>query len=39
MELVAMIPGIGKEKIWKLLDDWSAEEKIRITAEEKVMLK
>ncbi len=39
MELVAMIPGIGKEKIWKVLDDWSAEEKIRITAEGKVMLK
>jgi ATP-dependent DNA helicase RecQ len=39
LELAAMIPGIGKEKIWKVLDDWSAEEKIRMTAEGKVMLK
>ncbi len=39
LELAVMIPGISKEKIWKVLDDWSAEEKIRITAEGKVMLK
>jgi ATP-dependent DNA helicase RecQ len=38
-ELMEMMPGIGKEKIRKVLDDWGAEEKIRLTPEGKITLK
>ncbi len=39
MELKELIPGISKEKIQKVLDDWGAEEKIRLTPEGKITLK
>lgn len=38
-ELTELIPGIEKEKIRKVIDDWSAEEKIRITPDGKIALK
>jgi ATP-dependent DNA helicase RecQ len=38
-ELTELIPGLGKEKIQKVLDDWGAEEKIRLTPEGKITLK
>lgn len=37
-ELMELIPGIGKEKIRKVLDDWGAEEKIKLTPEGKITL-
>jgi ATP-dependent DNA helicase RecQ len=39
LELKELIPGISKDKIQKVLDDWGAEEKIRLTPEGKIMLK
>jgi ATP-dependent DNA helicase RecQ len=38
-ELTELIPGIEKEKIRKVIDDWSAEEKIRLTPDGKIALK
>jgi ATP-dependent DNA helicase RecQ len=39
MELTEKITGFGKEKIWKVLEDWSAEEKIRLLPDGKITLK
>ncbi len=38
-ELTELIPGIEKDKIRKVLDDWGAEEKIKLTPEGKIALK
>ncbi|MGL6267754.1 MAG: RecQ family zinc-binding domain-containing protein, partial [Chitinophagaceae bacterium] len=38
-ELTELMPGIEKEKIRKVLEDWGAEEKIKLTPEGKIVLK
>ena len=38
-ELPELIPGFGKEKIWKVLEDWGAEEKISLNTDGKISLK
>jgi ATP-dependent DNA helicase RecQ len=38
-EITQLIPEYGKEKIQKVLEDWGAEDKIRLTPEGKISLK